>query len=583
MVHDLAAELPLCEVVREGVPAGPPRPPRPVDRNLAAGVAEGIALAGGVRIDGFLEVQGRSALGISGISSRGGALGVEILARVESGEEVSLARLEPGTKAEAWEIPGEGDRLVRWTLRATGDAAAWAIVRKPVVRSLSPPPSPVPDPPKRTATKEASRPNVLLYLIDTLRADRLGVYGSTRGLTPRIDDFARRSVVLERTTAASSWTKPSTATILTGLAPQVHGATRLERRLPPTVRSLAEVLKEAGYRTGGWSANAHVTETTGFDQGFDRFEFLPDVASADLLAARARAWLDEKTEGGEAAAPFFLYLHAIDPHAPYEPPEDLRRRFAPQAPASSGRLPAIQRVYRALDRKRPEARAMLANLSALYDADIAAVDRSFGALLDELGRRGDLARTLVVVISDHGEEFGEHGALGHGRTLHREVLDVPWIVHLPGQTAGRRISEPAAHLDVMPTLLSALGIPATAAFEAGLRGIDRLAVRDAASPPEADRPLFSHLDYEGRQGGSVRLGDWHLVDPWSRKFGRSPRLFNFATDPAETRDLAAEKPVRTGYLRSLLRAEQLAVRHRAAASAPLRPEERKALEALGYL
>ncbi len=576
MARDLAAELPICEVRREADPLGPPRPPGPVDRNLAAGVAEGIALAGGVRIDGYLQMKGNAAIGVAGIASRGGAPQVEILAQVEGGSEKLLARLAPGAKAGAWEIPGTGERLVRWSFRATGDGASWAIVRRPVVRSRSLRPSP----PKAAQTNPAppKRPNLLLYLIDTLRADRVGAYGSTRGLTPRIDAFARQGVVFEQTTAASSWTRPSTATILTGLPPAVHGATRLDRRLPSAVQTLAEVLRNAGYRTGGWSANAHVTAATGFDQGFERFEFLDELARAEALGRRALAWLDESARASSGldrtqAPPFFLYVHAIDPHAPYEPPEDLRRRFAPNVPAGSGSLGQVEAVYRALDRKHPEAKALLARMPPLYDAEIAGIDRSFGALLDELDRRGELRHTLVVVISDHGEEFGEHGGLGHGKTLYREVLDVPWIVRLPGQSAGRRIAVPAAHLDVMPTILAALGIPAGA----DLYGVDRLA------PEAREGPRFSHLDYEGRQGGSVEFGNWHLIEPWSRKFSRAGKLFNLAADREEARDLAAENPVRAGYLRSLLRAEQLAERRRFAVSAPLGAEERKALEALGYL
>ncbi len=579
VARDLAAELPLCEARREAEPIGPPRPPGPVDRSLAAGVAEGIALAGGVRVDGYLEVEGRAAIGIEGIASRGGAPQVEILVQVEGAPETRLARLAPGAKGAAWEIPGHGVRLARWSLRAIGEPGAWAIVRRPVLRALDP----VAPQAKAVAASVAppvpgKRPNVLLYLIDTLRADRVGAYGSTRGLTPRIDALARQGVVFERTTAASSWTKPSTATILTGLPPAVHGATRLDRRLPSAVQTLAEVLRDAGYRTGGWSANAHVTAATGFDQGFERFEFLDELARAEALGRRALAWLDESARASSGldrtqAPPFFLYVHAIDPHAPYEPPEDLRRRFAPNVPAGSGSLGQVEAVYRALDRKHPEAKALLARMPPLYDAEIAGIDRSFGALLDELDRRGELRHTLVVVISDHGEEFGEHGGLGHGKTLYREVLDVPWIVRLPGQSAGRRIAAPAAHLDVMPTILAALGIPAGA----DLYGVDRLA------PEAREGPRFSHLDYEGRQGGSVELGNWHLIEPWSRKFSRAGKLFNLAADREEARDLAAKNPVRAGYLRSLLRAEQLAERRRFAVSAPLGAEERKALEALGYL
>jgi arylsulfatase A-like enzyme len=536
-------------------------------------VAEGIAIAGGARIDGYLEVHGRTAIGIEGVASRGGAPRVEILVQVEGGSETVLARLEPGAKGGAWEIPGDGERLVRWTFRATGDATAWAIVRRPVVRSIDPL---HPSPPKPAAPKSpsAKRPNVLLFLIDTLRADRVGAYGSTRGLTPRIDALAGQGIVFERTTAASSWTRPATATILTGLPPAVHGANRLDRRLPPAARTLAEVLQEGGYRTGGFSANAHITAASGFAQGFDHFEFLDELARGDALGGRALAWLDESVSAPDRGpAPFFLYVHAIDPHAPYEPPEDLRGRFAGNVPSGSGSLAKVEEIYRALDRHRPEARGLVAQMSPLYDAEIAGIDRSFGILLDELERRGRLAETLVVVISDHGEEFGEHGGLGHGKTLYHEVLDVPWIVRLPGATAGRRIATPAAHLDVMPTVLAALGIPAGA----GLRGVDRL------GPETREGPRFSHLDYEGRQGGSIELGNWHLIEPWSRKFSHAAKLFDLAADGQETRNLAAENPVRAGYLRSLLRAEHLAERRRFTASAPLGAEERKALEALGYL
>jgi arylsulfatase A-like enzyme len=573
VAHDLATELPLCEVRREALPVGPPRPPEPVDRNLAAGVTEGIALAGGARIDGYLTVHGRAAIGIEGIASRGGAPQVEILVQVEGGAEKVLARLEQGSKAGAWEIPGDGERLVRWTFRASGDAAAWAIMRRPVVRSTDRLPS---APPKTVtaASPSAKHSNILLFLIDTLRTDRVGAYGATRGLTPRIDALGRQGIVFEQTTAASSWTRPSTATILTGLPPAVHGANRLDRRLPPAVRTLAEVLQEAGYRTGGFSANAHVTEASGFAQGFDHFEFLDELARGDALDDRALAWLDESVSAPDRSpTPFFLYVHAIDPHAPYEPPEDLRRRFAGSVPSGSGSLAKLEEIYRAIDRRRPEARTLVARMAPLYDAEIAGIDRSFGVLLDQMDRRGRLAETLVVVISDHGEEFGEHGGLGHGRTLYSEVLDVPWIVRLPGQTTGRRVTTPAAHLDVMPTILAALGIPA----ETGLRGVDRLAAETR------EGPRFSHLDYEGRQGGSVRLGNWHLIEPWSRKFSRAGKLFDLAADGQEVRDLAAENPVRAGYLRSLLRAEQLAERRRFAASAPLGAEEKKALEALGYL
>ncbi|HXU29034.1 MAG TPA: sulfatase, partial [Thermoanaerobaculia bacterium] len=320
VAHDLAAELPLAEASRAGGPRLP-RPPAPPDRNLAASVQEGIALAVGARIDGYFEVDGRAALGIDGLTSRGGSPAVEVLAQAEGEPERSLARLSPGVRAGAWELPGRGARLVRWTLRATGAPAAWAIVRRPVIRKqrLEAVVSPRLAIDLSIGGAKASpsvrpRPNVVLYLIDTLRADRLGAYGSKRGLTPRIDAFARGSTLFEHAYSASSWTRPSTATILTGLSPLEHGVTRLDRRLPEAIRTLPERLHDAGYETAAWSANAHITRETGFAQGFDRFEYFDDLPRADALGRRALAWVDGLAP--REGAPFFLYLHTIDPHAP---------------------------------------------------------------------------------------------------------------------------------------------------------------------------------------------------------------------------------------------------------------------------
>src|SRR6185295_18489155 len=196
VAHDLTAELPLAEASRVGGPRLP-RPPAPPDRNLAASVQEGIALAAGARIDGYLELEGRAALGIDGLTSRGGSSAVEVLAQAEGEPERSLARLAAGAQAGAWILPGREKRVVRWTLRATGGSGGWAIVRRPVIRKqrleavVSPRLAIDLSIGAAKASPSVPRPNVVLYLIDTLRADRLGAYGSKRGLTPRIDSFAR--------------------------------------------------------------------------------------------------------------------------------------------------------------------------------------------------------------------------------------------------------------------------------------------------------------------------------------------------------------------------------------------------------
>jgi arylsulfatase A-like enzyme len=423
----------------------------------------------------------------------------------------------------------------------------------------------------------AARPNLLVYLIDALRADRLGCYGNRRGLTPHTDAFAARALLFEHAVAQAPWTRPAVASILTGLGPLRHGVRTLDDRLPDAAVTLAERLRAAGYRTAAFSTNAHVTRDTGLAQGFAHFDFSPEAASSEAANRRLLAWLDGA--GGEA--PFFAYVHAIDPHAPYTPPADLRRRFAPGVPPRAGTKAGVQRAYAARGAERAR---LVADLALLYDAEVAANDRSFGELLAALAARRLLDRTAVVLVADHGEEFDEHGALGHANNLYAETLRIPLIVKLPRQARGRRIRALAQQIDLVPTLLAQAGH----GRPAGLGGIDLTRLATAAPrSPAGDRPAVSHLSYRGRSGVSVVLGDWKLIQPLTPAFGRGgPELFRLREGARESaaENLIDRNPVRAGHLAAFLRAERLAAQGGLAPErATLDPETRRALEALGYL
>lgn len=534
-----------------------------------------------------------------------GALRVEIQ---EEGEETTIAgRVGPAEGRRVLRLPigsgAPGPRLVRVGLRAVaaapGAEGALELVAPELAVPATGPPadSPQADPsdgapaPRPTPARGA---NVLIYMVDTLRADRVGVYGgvgAARGLTPAVDAFAAGAVVFDDAVAQAPWTRPAVATLLTGLRPLRHGVTTLDDRLADDALTLPEILGREGYRTAAFSTNWHVTEATGMAQGFDDFVFTPDDFHADAVNRRVVEWLDGLGSGhgsGErSGAPFFLYVHTLDPHAPYDPPAPFRERFAPEAPPGAGSRDHLERIYAAgAAGRREERRRLLEPIPALYDGEVAYTDRAFGELLAALRERGLAEQTLVVFVADHGEGLDEHGHLGHGDDLHREVLRIPWILRLPPEAGeaedeapqgapGRRVAGTARQIDLLPTMLAALGIePPT-----GLPGADLL-----AEGAPAERPAFSHLDYEGRRAVSVVLGGWKAIEPLSVAFGREPELYHRARDPGERRNVAQEHPVRLGYLRTLIRRHLVETGEGSlAASAELDEEARRGLEALGYL
>jgi arylsulfatase A-like enzyme len=521
---------------------------------------------------------------IEGERSAGGRLMVEVR---EEGGSPEIRELAPRAATQSVELPGSGPRLVRVTLRAVapsspGDGGGAGsdggegglTLKSPVVRAVRPPGERRAEPGPRPWS---GRPNVILYLVDTLRADRLGCYGAAKPVSPAIDDFARGATLFERAVAQSSWTRPSVTSVLTGLGPLAHGVKTLDDRLADAAVTLPELLRAAGYRTAAFSTNPHVSAATGLAQGFDDFELVTDDPRSAAVNRRVLGWLAGRPEKAGKASPFFLYVHTIDPHAPYQPPFELLQRFAPGVLPDAGAVEEIRRAHLARGEERQR---RVAQLSALYDAEVAANDRSFGELLAELRRRGLYDDALIVFVADHGEEFDEHGDLGHGQNLYGQTLDVPLIVKWPRQARGERVPHLAQQLDLLPTVVSAAGLRPPP----GLPGGDLFTLGPG-------RHAFSHLSYEGRDGMSLTEGDWKLILPLSRKFGLGPELYRRGgerPDPGERVNRAASDDIRAGWLRAQIRLELLRSRAAGEARAPraradIDEETRKALEALGYL
>ncbi|RMH19551.1 MAG: hypothetical protein D6696_10270, partial [Acidobacteria bacterium] len=425
-------------------------------------------------------------------------------------------------------------------------------------------------------------PNVVLYLIDTVRADHLGTYGYPRPTSPEIDRFAAGGVVFTHAEAQSSWTRTAVLSILTGLNAQSHRVNQRDDALPAAFTTLAEHLQQAGYATLAMVTNGNVSQTFGLDQGFDRFVYLQESRqrlSMHQLSDRLNDELFpllERLARGEK--PFFLYLHATDPHAPYTPPEPFRSRFAAGVDPSLGYLERVHAISRG-ELAAPEGTREA--FIDLYDGEIAFNDHHFGRLLDRLRALGLYDDALIVLISDHGEEFLDHGGWEHGKTLNAEQLRVPLIVKLPGgAAAGRRVSTVARQIDVLPTVLELAGI----APPAGLDGRSLLpAIRGDGA---GEVPSFSYLGLDRKRIEAVVARGFKAIldDSPQTRAGRA-QLYDVVRDAGERHNLYGQRPLVFGFLRQTLLA--LPLSRRSALPDPERAaiddELRRRLEAMGYV
>ena len=442
-------------------------------------------------------------------------------------------------------------------------------------------------PAPRPAPSSGSNLNVLLITIDTLRADHLGVYGYGRPTSPRIDGLAGQGVVFEHAYTYWPKTRGSMAIMLTGRRPSQNGYGKSHPVLLDFNATLASVLKEAGYVTAAAVDNPNVASANGYAKGFDTYRETWEEPALPTEMDRARAITDTALrflKDARRDRPFFLWLHYVNPHAPYAPPAPYDTAFLDEASRGGRRLPTVPAFHGGIPRQwAVKGQDRLGYYVAQYDGEIAAVDQEVGRVIDGLRDAGLAARTVVALTSDHGESLGEHDYyFDHGEDVFEPSLAIPLIVGGPGLAAGRRVSGFASTLDVLPTLLDAVKV---------------------SYPPDLAGGSLLPLA-RGETQGVDRLfaqNDRNLSATWDRRFklvatpvgdGRRLALYDRTADAAEARDVSRSRPddlrVQT---RELEQHQERADREWAAtrrltegagAESPLSEEACRNLIALGY-
>ena len=443
-------------------------------------------------------------------------------------------------KAKRDEVPNAGASRPAWPrwavaagVLALGLGASLLLPRLPSSR---------PDPVRRDPGL-----SVLLVTIDTLRADALGSYGHPTVATPWMDRLAAEGVRFAEAHAQNVVTLPSHANILSGRYPLDHGIRdNAGFRFPSGTDTMATLLKKAGYQTGAFVGAFPLDSRFGLDHGFDRYDDRfgdPESRTAFLMQERsgretveaARRWL-----AAQAGAKTFLWVHLYEPHFPYAPPEPFRSRFA----------------------------------SDLYHGEVSFADSLLQPLLESLMDKGRDSRTLVVLTGDHGEGLGEHGEATHGIFAYETTLRVPLIIHAPGLVRPRVVAERVRHIDILPTVLDALGLEAPQ----GLPGRSLLAVangHELRPAPSYFEAMSSALNRGWAPLAGLARDRYKLIDL------PLPELFDLEQDPHETKNLAAAEPQRLTEIRAQL--ARLREADRGLLPSGESAETRERLRALGYL
>lgn len=446
------------------------------------------------------------------------------------------------------------------------------------------------------------RPNIFIILVDTLRADHLPFYGYEKPTSSVMTAFASQAQVYTRAFSHAPWTKASCAALMTSRYPNELGIQGIGHSMPVGAPLLAQFLKAEGYTTAGIVANCQVTAAYGFHRGFDlldigptyfrwagvskplvrlglmepRLEVTPSYNAAQLTR-RAISWVSSELPSGK---PLFLYLHYIEPHAPYQPPpgEDRWREFAGAAAQGLASAPVVP--PKGIDPNL--APLQLEALVAHYDADIAYFDRQIAAFLDFLRQQKLFDDSLIFFIADHGEEFFDHGAWEHGHSLYNELLHVPLVVKYPAQmqaTPGLRIERLVGLVDVLPTIRDVLG----ASWPARLfRGSSLM-----NEPAGEEKAVFSFCTLRGKPPQrSVILGSDKLIQVLDKSGGVAKEMvFDLTTDFHETdatRHLSVLPEARLAKMREMLLTIAAAT-SKSSKEVVMDDETREELRALGYI
>jgi len=440
-------------------------------------------------------------------------------------------------------------------------------------------------------------PDILLISIDSLRPDHLGCYGYERPTSPTLDRLAAEGVRFAQAVSSTSWTLPAHAALFTGREEEEHGVTRNGLRLNEAQVTLAERFRDLGYQTAGFFAGPYLHPTFGLSQGFSTYvscmsglaEELPEEAIRQTAQSEAGPAMEEETGSrsverfgaflaGADARPAFLFVHLWDVHYDYAPPPPWDRAFDPDYRGSLdfSHLAVNPDIHSAMDPRDRE------HLLALYDGEIRWTDSNVERLLALHAQRRPQRELLVVVLSDHGEEFFEHGGKGHQQTLFEEVVRIPLIFHWPGHLpAGTTVPDLVRILDLFPTLLELVG----ATPEEPVAGRSLVPLLHGGTLPEQpallelrahpQRPLAALRSAHGK----LVLGRWPAL----------PAYYDLAADPGELRPLGSQQALERAGLRDfkrrLVRSGDFLARHPDRAPSGVEPDDEIArqLVALSYL
>ena len=421
--------------------------------------------------------------------------------------------------------------------------------------------------------ESGDRPNIILITVDALRADHLSCYGYSRSTSPNIDRIAKKGVVFKNVAAPSSWTVPSIVSLFTSAYSVNHGVIHgfsknkgnkyKQEIFSKKLVTLTEILKANGYTTFAVASNLHLKEKFGFSRGFDYFKCL-SFSPADVVNAEMFKWKN-RIKGSDR---FFLWVHYFDPHAPYHLRSPWIKQYAAGVangvkkytlPADMDKLSKLTKMLKQTPRK-------LNNLISAYDSEINYADFHIEKLLQEF----KTDNTLIVITSDHGEEFVDHDWIGHGATLKGESINIPLIIKLPDAVKQNKILGQASLLDIMPTVLCSLKLPTP----------ENVSGRNLFGENNQHH-VYSELDtfFDLK---AIITPEWKYIYEFNKKSGQ---LYNLKTDIKELQNLAAEKPEKSAQMRKLIfdwvqHARKYSPEKR---SIKLSPEEQEKLKSLGYI
>jgi arylsulfatase A-like enzyme len=448
---------------------------------------------------------------------------------------------------------------------------------------------------------------VIIYLVDTLRADRLGVYGHEKTTSWRLDSLAKESVVFEQAYGPAPWTLPSVASVITSTFPCEHGLVDARTMLSPSIKTLAERLHAAGYLSGASYNNAFAGPMVGLNRGYDIINEHGIGAKEEGRATDVEAFLDQAGN-----RPFLLYVHTMELHDTYLTPYRFIRRFGQINPALMAEYPEFIRNYarlRHVDWKAgnplgttdnsAEQQALLdyfsdkqAPIELLYDAATLWADANVGEVIDVLKERKIWDQAIFIFLSDHGEELGDHGGWFHGQSVYEELVRVPLIMHFPrGDFAGQRIAHPVSLVDLMPTIFDYLEMPDLCSGCRGKSLLPLLRGAGESAEPRMTVPAvrINRINYfrpwkdtRGDVNVMMRRDNWKGI--WNNDL-ESLELYNLEADPTEQADVSLEHAELAGMFSDTARRWQETCRSFAPPREKIEEideKTREQLRALGY-